>query len=76
MSVYHDCLRVRCALLADDKQVSQVIGAGSRIEECRVVDHQLAVLVDRDGTVVVAIQSLEPEPLKLISDAIDRLTKE
>jgi peroxiredoxin len=35
-----------------------------------------AVLVDRDGTVVVAIQSLEPEPLKLISDAIDRLTKE
>jgi peroxiredoxin len=35
-----------------------------------------AVLVDRDGTVVVAIQSLEPAPLKLISEAIDRLTKE
>jgi peroxiredoxin len=35
-----------------------------------------AVLVDRDGTVVVAIQSLEPEPLKQISEAIDRLTKE
>ena len=35
-----------------------------------------AVLVDRDGKVFVAIQSLEPEPLKLISDAIDRLTKE
>jgi len=35
-----------------------------------------AVLVDRNGKVVVAIQSLEPEPLKLISDAIDRLTRE
>ena len=35
-----------------------------------------AVLVDRDGTVVMAIQSLEPEPLKAISEAIDRLTSE
>ncbi|UCG39173.1 MAG: TlpA family protein disulfide reductase [bacterium] len=35
-----------------------------------------AVLVDRDGTVIMAIQSLEPEPLKKISDAIDRLTRE
>jgi peroxiredoxin len=35
-----------------------------------------AVLIDRDGTVVMAIQSLDPEPLKMISDAIDRLTKE
>jgi len=35
-----------------------------------------AVLIDRDGTVVMAIQSLEPEPLKMISDAIDRLTKD
>ncbi len=35
-----------------------------------------AVLVARDGTVVMAIKSLDPEPLKQISDAIDRLTKE
>jgi len=35
-----------------------------------------AILVDRDGTVVVAIQSLDPQPLKLISEAIDRLTKD
>jgi hypothetical protein len=35
-----------------------------------------AVLVDRDGTVVVAIQSLDPVSLKKISDAVDRLTKE
>ena len=35
-----------------------------------------AVLVHRDGTVVMAIQSLDPEPLKQISEAIDRLTKE
>lgn len=33
-----------------------------------------AVLLDRDGTVVVAIQSLDPEPLKEISQAIERLT--
>jgi peroxiredoxin len=35
-----------------------------------------AVLIDRDGTVVMAIQSLDPEPLKMISDAIDSLTKD
>lgn len=35
-----------------------------------------AVLVDKDGKVVMAIESLDPEPLKSISDAIDRLTKE
>lgn len=35
-----------------------------------------AVLIDRDGTVVMAIQSLDPEPLKMISDAIDRLTRD
>ena len=35
-----------------------------------------AVLVDKDGRVVMAIQSLEPEPIKMISDAIDRLTKQ
>jgi peroxiredoxin len=35
-----------------------------------------AVLVDRDGTVVMAIKSLEPGPLKQISEAIDMLTKE
>jgi len=33
-----------------------------------------AVLLDRDGTVVMAIQSLDPEPLKEISQAIERLT--
>jgi len=35
-----------------------------------------AVLVDRNGKAVVAIQSIDPEPLKLTSDAIDRLRKE
>ncbi len=35
-----------------------------------------AVLVDLDGNVVMAIQSLEPEPLKEISDRIDALTSE
>jgi peroxiredoxin len=35
-----------------------------------------AVLIDRDGKVVMAIQSLEPEPLKEISDRIDALTRE
>jgi peroxiredoxin len=35
-----------------------------------------AVLIDKNGSVVMAIESLEPEPLKSISDAIDRLTKE
>jgi peroxiredoxin len=35
-----------------------------------------AVLVDRDGKVVMAIKSLDPEPIKAISEAIDRLTKE
>jgi len=35
-----------------------------------------AVLVDRDGKVVMATQSLEPEPLKEISDRIDALTRE
>ncbi len=33
-----------------------------------------AVLLDRDGTVVMAIQSLDPEPLKEISKAIEALT--
>lgn len=35
-----------------------------------------AVLIDTDGRVVIAVQSLEPEPIKTISDAIDRMTKE
>ena len=35
-----------------------------------------AVLIDRDGRVVMAIQSLDPEPIKAISEAIDRLTAE
>ena len=35
-----------------------------------------AVLIDKNGQVVMAIQSLEPEPLKRISGAIDRLTGE
>lgn len=35
-----------------------------------------AVLVDQDGKVVMAVQSLEPEPLKEISDKIDALTSE
>jgi len=35
-----------------------------------------AVLIDRDGKVVMAIQSLEPDPLKAISEAIDKLTRE
>ncbi len=35
-----------------------------------------AVLIDRNGNVVMAIQSLEPEPLKEISDRIDALTSE
>lgn len=34
-----------------------------------------AVLIDRDGTVVMAIKSLDPGPLKQISNAIDRLTR-
>ncbi len=33
-----------------------------------------AVLIDKDGNVVMAIQSLEPEPLKAISDRINQLT--
>jgi hypothetical protein len=35
-----------------------------------------AVLIDRDGKVVMAIQSLDPDPLKAISEAIDKLTRE
>lgn len=35
-----------------------------------------AVLVDRDGSVVMAIESLDPEPLMSISEAIDKLTRE
>jgi len=34
-----------------------------------------AVLIDKKGKIVMAIQSLEPEPLKRISEAIDSLTK-
>ncbi len=34
-----------------------------------------AVLIDIDGNVVMAIESLDPGPLKQISDAINRLTK-
>jgi len=33
-----------------------------------------AVLLDQSGKVVMAIQSLEPEPLKGISEAIEKLT--
>ena len=33
-----------------------------------------AVLLDQSGKVVMAIQSLEPEPLKEISEAIEKLT--
>lgn len=35
-----------------------------------------AVLLDKNGTVVVAIRSLDPESLKLISEEIDKLTKD
>jgi hypothetical protein len=34
------------------------------------------VLLIKNCTVVMVIQSLDPEPLKMISDAIDRLTKD
>ena len=72
-----------------DRMLSQVKKYAAKMHYDVILDPELevfdsygveiipfAVLVDRDGTVVVAIQSLEPEPLKLISDAIDRLTKE
>ena len=72
-----------------DRMLSQVKKYASKMHYDVILDPELevfdsygveiipfAVLVDRVGTVVVAIQSLEPEPLKLISDAIDRLTKE
>ena len=71
-----------------DRMLAQVKKYASKMHYDVILDPELevfdsygveiipfAVLVDRDGTVVVAIQSLEPEPLKLISDAIDRLTK-
>ncbi|MDF1525784.1 MAG: TlpA disulfide reductase family protein [bacterium] len=71
-----------------DRMLSQVKKYAAKMHYDVILDPELevfdsygveiipfAVLVDRDGTVVVAIQSLEPEPLKLISDAIDRLTK-
>jgi hypothetical protein len=45
-------------------------------DSCGVEIIPFAVHVDRKGKVVVAIQSLDPEPLKQIPDAIDRLTKE
>jgi len=72
-----------------DRMLSQVKKYAAKMHYDVILDPELevfdsygveiipfAVLVDRDGTVVVAIQSLEPEPLKLISEAIDRLTKE
>lgn len=72
-----------------DRMLSQVKKYASKMHYEVILDPELeifdsygveiipfAVLVDRDGSVVVAIQSLEPEPLKQISDAIDRLTKE
>jgi peroxiredoxin len=72
-----------------DRMLSQVKKYAAKMHYDVILDPELevfdsygveiipfAVLVDRDGTVVVAIQSLEPEPLKLISDAIDRLTKD
>ena len=72
-----------------DRMLSQVKKYAAKMHYDVILDPELevfdsygveiipfAVLVDRDGTVVVAIQSLEPEPLKQISEAIDRLTKE
>ena len=72
-----------------DRMLSQVKKYAAKMHYDVILDPELevfdsygveiipfAVLVDRDGTVVVAIRSLEPEPLKLISEAIDRLTKE
>ena len=72
-----------------DRMLSQVKKYASKMHYDVILDPELevfdsygveiipfAVLINRDGTVVMAIQSLEPEPLKAISDAIDRLTKE
>ncbi|MDF1535764.1 MAG: TlpA disulfide reductase family protein [bacterium] len=72
-----------------DRMLSQVKKYAAKMHYQVILDPELeifdsygveiipfAVLVDRDGTVVMAIQSLEPEPIKAISDAIDRLTKE
>jgi len=72
-----------------DRMLSQVKRYAAKMHYDVILDPELevfdsygveiipfAVLVDRDGTVVVAIQSLEPDPLKKISEAIDRLTKE
>jgi peroxiredoxin len=72
-----------------DRMLSQVKKYAAKMHYDVILDPELevfdsygveiipfAVLVDRDGTVVVAIHSLDPEPLKLISEAIDRLTKE
>jgi len=72
-----------------DRMLSQVKRYAAKMHYDVILDPELeifdsygveiipfAVLVDRDGTVVVAIQSLEPEPLKKISEAIDRLTRE
>jgi len=72
-----------------DRMLSQVKRYAAKMHYDVILDPELevfdsygveiipfAVLVDRDGTVVVAIQSLEPDPLKKISEAIYRLTKE
>ena len=72
-----------------DRMLSQVKKYASKMHYDVILDPELevfdsygveiipfAVLVDRDGTVIMAIQSLAPEPLKAISEAIDRLTKE
>ena len=72
-----------------DRMLSQVKKYAAKMHYDVILDPELevfdsygveiipfAVLVARDGTVVMAIKSLDPGPLKQISDAIDRLTKE
>ena len=71
-----------------DRMLSQVKKYAAKMHYDVILDPELeifdsygveiipfAVLIDREGKVVMAIQSLDPEPLKMISDAIDRLTK-
>ena len=72
-----------------DRMLSQVKRYAAKMHYDVVLDPELevfdsygveiipfAVLVNRDGTVVMAIRSLDPGPLKQISEAIDMLTKE
>lgn len=71
-----------------DRMLSQVKRYAAKMHYDVILDPELevfdsygveiipfAVLMDRNGKVVMAIQSLDPEPLKQISEAIDRLTR-